>query len=591
MSIVNKNGISILLALLVPVMFSTALIQPESKKKDPLSQVQSRQADSIMQEMKSRPNDLDLYKKLWSIYLYSGNFRQLIEITLPFYGNSLDEGTEKEIAYAANMLGQSYMALGMTDSMQYYFNISRNTAERIGDIWTLYSVYNGIGINSFHSGANYNETLSIFMKGLEYAEMLDGNGNPEDVILNNIANIYYLKDDTLGLQYALRVYNNSKANGDQYMLISGALTSAYMYYLLGDYDRAFTFVREAASMAEKYHDVGAIYSTYGNILAAMGDYVQAETYFREALQNIDDTDIPATVYLSYGNFLVAQKRYREALSVFEQGLDPARDTKAYIYRFKLYRGISEAYEGLGDDRNALKYHKTYHIAADSIYSIEREHSFNELMIKYETEKKQKKIKEREMELYKERRKLEVTIILLGVIIGIAVVIYILYNRKNRMYGEIVRQHHDYTEKMKRITSEYEKRLVEPEYKQLPGHNDERDRELFARIETEMRFERAYADKQLTIEKLVEKVGSNRTYVSRIINEYSGMSFSNYINSFRIEEAVRILSDPKSDVLLKSLADELGFNTPGTFYRSFHKAVGVPPSKYRQEYMRLYGKAP
>ena len=67
-----------------------------------------------------------------------------------------------------------------------------------------------------------------------------------------------------------------------------------------------------------------------------------------------------------------------------------------------------------------------------------------------------------------------------------------------------------------------------------------------------------------------------------------MSFTSYVNSFRIQEAVKILSDAGCDMPLKELSDRLGFNDISTFYRSFRSIVGMPPSRYRQEVRRLSG---
>lgn len=60
-----------------------------------------------------------------------------------------------------------------------------------------------------------------------------------------------------------------------------------------------------------------------------------------------------------------------------------------------------------------------------------------------------------------------------------------------------------------------------------------------------------------------------------------MSFPYYVNSFRINEAVRILSDPENDTPIKAIAWSLGYNNLTTFYRLFEAAKGMPPSKYRE----------
>ena len=112
----------------------------------------------------------------------------------------------------------------------------------------------------------------------------------------------------------------------------------------------------------------------------------------------------------------------------------------------------------------------------------------------------------------------------------------------------------------------------------------RDAELFARIEYLMQTEGVYRQNDLTIERLAERLDTNRTYISRAINQ---KAFSSYVNSYRIDEAVRRLSDVDDDTPLKALAQMLGYNHLQTFYTSFQSAIGMPSSKYREKLLKLH----
>ena len=115
----------------------------------------------------------------------------------------------------------------------------------------------------------------------------------------------------------------------------------------------------------------------------------------------------------------------------------------------------------------------------------------------------------------------------------------------------------------------------------------RDAELFARIEYLMQTEGVYRQNDLTIERLAERLDTNRTYISRAINQQAGKAFSSYVNSYRIDEAVRRLSDVDDDTPLKALAQMLGYNHLQTFYTSFQSAIGMPPSKDREKLLKLH----
>ncbi len=92
----------------------------------------------------------------------------------------------------------------------------------------------------------------------------------------------------------------------------------------------------------------------------------------------------------------------------------------------------------------------------------------------------------------------------------------------------------------------------------------------------------YTDNLITKEKIARMLGTNRTYISRLVNERYGMTFTRYINSLRIKEAVRRLSDPADPTSLKDLADMLGFNSMTTFYSQFNACTGMTPASFRNQ---------
>ncbi len=97
----------------------------------------------------------------------------------------------------------------------------------------------------------------------------------------------------------------------------------------------------------------------------------------------------------------------------------------------------------------------------------------------------------------------------------------------------------------------------------------------------------YRRNDLTIERLAELLNTNRTYLSQAINRGAGKAFSGYLNGYRIDEAVRRLSDVEDDIPLKALALSLGYNHLQTFYSAFQSQIGMPPSKYRKKLLELH----
>ena len=101
----------------------------------------------------------------------------------------------------------------------------------------------------------------------------------------------------------------------------------------------------------------------------------------------------------------------------------------------------------------------------------------------------------------------------------------------------------------------------------------------------MSEQKIYMRPDLSRDAVAKLLSTNRTYLSEAISRYTGLSFVYYVNSFRIDAAVRILSDPNDETPIKALVHELGFHSMSTFYRLFQAAKGVPPSQFREQRKR------
>ncbi len=91
----------------------------------------------------------------------------------------------------------------------------------------------------------------------------------------------------------------------------------------------------------------------------------------------------------------------------------------------------------------------------------------------------------------------------------------------------------------------------------------------------------YLDKELKIWDVSNALGSNRSYVSRIINEEYGMNFSHFVNKYRIEEAKRIIAEDRNNRMgYDIIAEASGFGSVNSFFRAFREFEKMTPGKYR-----------
>ena len=97
----------------------------------------------------------------------------------------------------------------------------------------------------------------------------------------------------------------------------------------------------------------------------------------------------------------------------------------------------------------------------------------------------------------------------------------------------------------------------------------------------MKQEQPFTDGDLTIQKLAERLAIPAHHLSQTINEGLGQTFSDFINSYRIEEAKRKLLDPALKHLsVLGIAEEVGFNSKSSFNAVFKKHTNMTPSEFR-----------
>ena len=94
-------------------------------------------------------------------------------------------------------------------------------------------------------------------------------------------------------------------------------------------------------------------------------------------------------------------------------------------------------------------------------------------------------------------------------------------------------------------------------------------------------EKFYLSQDATLYNVSKTLGTNTTYLSKIINSYKGKSYSDFLNELRINEAIRRII--KGDILkkysLEGFSYDLGFKSKSSFNNAFKKYTGVTPSAF------------
>lgn len=574
----NIKHFIILLFLLLP------LTLPAQKR----SEVLEKQLEII----KANPNKHDAMLTICEHYLKQGDYSKVVTYA-EYLKNQANDNENPYILLNAHLyLGRAQMMSGREKVARKNLDAAFELATNLKNDTLLCTLYGAMGEYSANIDADYYQAIRWIYKGIELAQH-NRLKRQYGLLLSQLANTYGLKRDESGLKYALESYDLGHSLQDSFLIYSGAIQSAHMYFLTKQYDQAMKFVQEAETLMDKngFHDRAHTYNLLGELLDELGNYGQAIEYYKKAMKDKQASQTSSVVYahLGYARSLMKQGNYYEAIPLLKQGIAISQARTNAVHRNELYETLSICYEKLHQYREALGAYKHFRIENDSLFSEDKERDLNEMQHRYDTERQENLIKQSKLEMIQKEQRLQQLSFILTIIILVLGLLYYLYHRKNKLYLSIVKQNQDAIKReneLSRRISELENQGSNPTKYASSSLTDEKSMVLFRQLEHLMRNEKIYRDNELTKDKVSELLGTNRTYLSRIINEQTQMSFTYYVNRFRIEEAIRQLSDPANDIPLKALASELGFNSLSTFYNLFQSAVGMTPAQYRSKVKKI-----
>lgn len=87
-------------------------------------------------------------------------------------------------------------------------------------------------------------------------------------------------------------------------------------------------------------------------------------------------------------------------------------------------------------------------------------------------------------------------------------------------------------------------------------------------------------KTATIGELVRRFHYNADFYNRLIKEYSGYTYSDYLKNIRLKEAEKMIRTTKLSIV--KIGNQVGYQSMGHFYQLFQKKYGMTPAKYRKQ---------
>lgn len=87
---------------------------------------------------------------------------------------------------------------------------------------------------------------------------------------------------------------------------------------------------------------------------------------------------------------------------------------------------------------------------------------------------------------------------------------------------------------------------------------------------------------ITLHALAEHFHYSESYLSNLIHENAGETFSRILSAFKMEQAIRLLQ--KTDLKLNDICESVGYKDTTQFIRDFKKNYEITPAKYRRQFL-------
>lgn len=119
-----------------------------------------------------------------------------------------------------------------------------------------------------------------------------------------------------------------------------------------------------------------------------------------------------------------------------------------------------------------------------------------------------------------------------------------------------------------------------EQPEAPVDESKLNRNLMEQMNALIEEKELFRRKDLRITDVASELATNKTYVSAFVNNMSGESFTTLITRYRVQYAQKLLQE-HPEMLLDDIAEQSGFSSRTTFFRSFKAVTGMTPQEWKK----------
>lgn len=132
-----------------------------------------------------------------------------------------------------------------------------------------------------------------------------------------------------------------------------------------------------------------------------------------------------------------------------------------------------------------------------------------------------------------------------------------------------------------ISKGYLKNLGQEKYK-TTRISAEQAEHVFAGAVDLVGTQEQFRNPDITLKSLSASLNVSTQVLSMVINQKSDRNFNSFVNQYRIQDSIKLLSDPShQNFTISAIAFKVGFNSLSSFNSAFKKQTNQTPHAYRQ----------
>ena len=376
---------------------------------------------------------------------------------------------------ALHLMGFAYSERGLYDLAERFFQQAIELRSKPGLERDLAITNNSIGI-TFHQRGEYPKAQEYYLIARELWEQA---GDQESAMLTygNIGRIY---EDMGNMDEAYdhyeEFYELAVAHGIPRSVANASNLLGSYYQAKGNYEQARVYFERALQIHDSLGLLSGMGHGYNNLAITeffQQEYAASKENFRKALMIRKEIGDPVNIAESYrnlGDFFAYREIYDSAVDYYKRSIQVAQKYRARNPLFEGYGLLAEVYDSLRNYELAYKYYRLYKLEGDTLVNEEANRAVLDLEVKYESEKilREKEDADKlaaatEARMQAEHKQHEAeqkeqSAVLIGVIIGlsliaiVAIILYVGYQRKQKVNAYLKLQRRELVLKNEEIES-------------------------------------------------------------------------------------------------------------------------------------------